>query len=123
MGSLTVSSGNIIKDSFAKTHLLLLSPPNMITNTQACVASVQIFSKVIKQIVEDTRAPCRWGLPPEGLPSITDILVASFEALRAVSDVSQEDHRVHLEGAPPSGWQMTPCERASNKEDAQILSC
>ena len=30
-----VSSGNIIVDSFAKTHLLPLIPPNMITNTHS----------------------------------------------------------------------------------------
>ena len=54
-----VSSGNIIRDSFAKTHLLPLSPSNMITNTQACVASVQTSSKVINQISEDTLAPIK----------------------------------------------------------------
>ena len=52
----TVSAGNIIRDSFAKTHLLPLSPPNMITNTQACVASLQSSSKGIKQISEDSLA-------------------------------------------------------------------
>ena len=52
-----VSSGNIIVDSFSKTHLLPLSPPNMITNTQAMVASVQTSSKGINQIGEDTVAP------------------------------------------------------------------
>ena len=31
--SFKVASGNIIVDSFAKTHLLPLSPPNTITNT------------------------------------------------------------------------------------------
>ena len=51
-----VSYGNIIVDSFAKTHLLPLSPPNMITNTQAMVASVQTSSKGINQISEDTVA-------------------------------------------------------------------
>ena len=55
--SFTVSSGNIIRDSFAKTRLLPLSPPNMITNTQAMVASVQTSSKGINQISEDTLAP------------------------------------------------------------------
>ena len=43
-------------------------------------------------------------LPEEGLPAITEIPVASFAPLRAVSAVSWEDHRVHLEGVPPSGW-------------------
>ena len=46
--------------------------------------------------------PYRWlfgyrrELPIEGLPAITEIPMASFEALRAVSAVSREDHRVHL---------------------------
>ena len=53
----TVSAGNIIRDSFAKNHLLALCPPNMITNTQACVASVQTSSNVINKIAEDTLAP------------------------------------------------------------------
>ena len=52
-----VSSGNIIRDSFTKTHLIPLIPPNMITNTHACVASVQTYSKFINQISEDTLAP------------------------------------------------------------------
>ena len=54
-----VSSGNIVVDSFAKTHLLPLSPHNMITNTQAMVASVQTSSKGINWIAEDTVAPIR----------------------------------------------------------------
>ena len=49
--------------------------------------------------------------------------MTSFAALRAVSAVSREDHRVHLEGVPPSGWQTMPCERANHKEDGQILCC
>ena len=52
-----VSSGNIIVYSFTKTHLLPLSPPNMITNTQAMVASFQTSSKGINWIAEDTVAP------------------------------------------------------------------
>ena len=59
---------------------------------------------------------CRGELPAEGLPAITEIPVASFAALRAVSAMSREDHLVHLEGVPPSGWQVMPCERASHKE-------
>ena len=47
-----VSSGNIIRESFAKTHLPPLSLTNMITNTQACVASVKIYSKGINNIAE-----------------------------------------------------------------------
>ena len=48
----TVSAGNIVRDSFTKTHLLPLSPPNIITNTQACVASIQTYSKGINHIAE-----------------------------------------------------------------------
>ena len=43
-------------------------------------------------------------LPAEGLPAITEIPVASFVALHAVSAVSREDYRVHLEVSPPSDW-------------------
>ena len=52
-----VSSGNIIVDIFAKTHLLPLSPPSIITNTQAMVASVQTSSKGVNFIAEDTVSP------------------------------------------------------------------
>ena len=55
-----VSSGNIIVDSFAKNHLLPLSPPNMITNTQAMVDSVQTYSKGINWIAEDTVTHIQW---------------------------------------------------------------
>ena len=54
-----VSSGNIIRDIFAKFHLPSLSPPNMIKDTQTCVDSIQISSKSINQVVEDIRAPIR----------------------------------------------------------------
>ena len=52
-----VSSGNIIRDIFDKTQLHPLSPPNMKTNTQACVASIQTSSKRINDIAEDTLKP------------------------------------------------------------------
>ena len=55
-----VSSLNIIRDSFAKTHLTPLILPNMITNIQACVASVQTYSIVINHIAEDTLAPIKF---------------------------------------------------------------
>ena len=51
-----VSSGNIIVDSFVKTNLPPLSPPNMIKNTQAMVASVKTYSKGINKIEEYTIA-------------------------------------------------------------------
>ena len=44
---------------------------------------------------------CRRDLPAEGLPAITDIPVASFASLRAVSAMSWKDHRVHSEGVSP----------------------
>ena len=31
-------------DSFSKTKLLPLSPPELTTNTQACAASIQVYS-------------------------------------------------------------------------------
>ena len=43
----TVSAGNIIRYIFDKNRLLPLSPPNMVTNTQVCVASIQTSSKGI----------------------------------------------------------------------------
>ena len=65
----------------------------------------------------------RGELPVEGLPAITEIPVSFFAALRASSAVSREDHRVYLEGVPPSGWQTMPCKRAIHKEDGRSLSC
>ena len=53
----TVLSGNITRNSFNKTQLPPLIPPNMKTNTQACVASIQKSSKGINKIAEDTLAP------------------------------------------------------------------
>ena len=55
--SFKVASGNIIVYSFAKTHLLPLSPPNIITNKRAIVASVKTSSKGINWVAEDTVAP------------------------------------------------------------------
>ena len=66
---------------------------------------------------------CRGELPTEELPAITEIPVASFTALRAVSAMYREDHRVHLEGVPPSVWQAMPCKRVNHKEDGRSLSC
>ena len=53
---------------------------------------------------------------------ITEIPVASFAAWRAFRTVSWDDYHVHLEGAPPSGWQNMPCKRASDKGEGQSLS-
>ena len=39
-----MSAGNIIRDSFAKTKLPPLSPPNLTANIQACAASTQVSS-------------------------------------------------------------------------------
>ena len=55
----TVSAGNIIRDSFAKTHLPPLIQTNMITNIQAYVASIQKSSKGINHIAEDTLLPIK----------------------------------------------------------------
>ena len=45
---------------------------------------------------------CRGELPPEGLPAITDIPVASFLARRGISAVPLDNHIVHMEGVSPS---------------------
>ena len=55
--ALAVSSGNIIRDNFAKTQLPPLTPNNTKTNTQVCVAFIKTSSKGINQIAEDTLAP------------------------------------------------------------------
>ena len=55
----TISFDNIIEDSFDKTHIIPLRPTNMITNTQACVGSVQKSSKGINRISEYTLAPIK----------------------------------------------------------------
>ena len=34
--AVTILYGKIIRERFNKTHLLLISPPKMITNTQTC---------------------------------------------------------------------------------------
>ena len=39
-----VYSGNIIRDRFVKTNIPSLIPPNFTTNTQVCVASIQVYS-------------------------------------------------------------------------------
>ena len=65
---------------------------------------------------------CRGELPAEGLSAITDILVASFGECRFVNVVFQDDHRVHLEGVPLSGWQTTSYERVSGKGEGQSFS-
>ena len=38
-----MSACNIIRDSFAKTKLLTLSPTRLKTNNQACAASIQVY--------------------------------------------------------------------------------
>ena len=65
-----VSYGNIIRYSIAKTHLLSLSPPNVITNTQACVASVQTSPKGINKILEDTLAPIKLQVTSTNNPMV-----------------------------------------------------
>ena len=45
---------------------------------------------------------CRGEIPPDGLPTITEIPVDYFGALRAVSAMSRDDHQVHLYVFPPS---------------------
>ena len=37
--------------------------------------------------------------------------------------MSRDDHQVHLEEYPPSGWHTMTCERESGKGEQEILSC
>ena len=41
-GAFKVSSGNIIRESFMKTNIILLVTPIFSANSQACVASIQV---------------------------------------------------------------------------------
>ena len=58
-----VSAGNIIRDISTKTMLPPLIPPYLITNTQACAASIQVYSgakaEEIKNISRHTVAPIK----------------------------------------------------------------
>ena len=65
-----VSSGNIIRDRFSKTRLPPLISPNMITNTQSCVASVQTSSKGVNLIAEDTVAHIQLELTRTNYPMV-----------------------------------------------------
>ena len=65
-----VSFGNIIRDIFFQTRLLPLRPPNMITNTQAYVASVQTSSTRINQIAEYTLAPIKLQVTRTNYPMV-----------------------------------------------------
>ena len=67
----TVSAVNIIMNRFSKTCLLPLSPTNMITNTQACVASAQTSSKGINNIPEDTISPIKLQVTTTKEPMVT----------------------------------------------------
>ena len=55
--TINISAGNIIRDSFSKTQQLPLSPANMKTHIQECVASIQTSSKGIKRIAKDKLSP------------------------------------------------------------------
>ena len=66
---------------------------------------------------------CHGEIPPEVLPAIAEIPVASFGALFSVNAVSRDNHRVHLEEVFPSGWQTIPCKREISKEEVLSLSC
>ena len=88
--SFKVSSGNIIVDSFAKTHLLPLSPTNMITNTQAMVASTQTSSKGIIWIAEDTLAPIQFQVTSTNNPMVI---------IRAKGSIQQPQRNILLRAA------------------------
>ena len=66
----TLSSGNIIRDIFAKTFLPPLIPTIMITTSQTCEAFVQICSKCINQIVENTLEPIKLNMTKTNDPMV-----------------------------------------------------
>ena len=85
-----VASGNIIVDSFAKTHLLPLSPPNIITNTQAMVASVKTSSKGVNLIAEGTVAPIQLEVTSTNDPMVI---------IRAKGSTQQPSRNIFLRAA------------------------
>ena len=52
---------------------------------------------------------CCKDLPPEGLPAIIEITVASFAARRGIRSLPLENHIINLEKVSPSSWQTIPC--------------
>ena len=71
-----------------------------------------LFSVLVVPYDPDRRLfGCRRELPTEGIPAITEIPVASFAALRAVSAVSREDHQLHLEVVSPSRMSSSASQR------------
>ena len=64
----------------------------------------------------------RGELPLESLPPIDDIPVVSLMVWCAISAVPREDHVVHVEGIPPSNFQIMSCKRAGRKEDRRDLA-
>ena len=79
-------------------------------------------------VLVGTYAPDRWlfgccrELPPEGIPTITEIPVTSFAARRDVSDVPREDHIVYLEVVSTSRWWTMPCKKVSGKAYGKNLT-
>ena len=52
-----VSAGNIIRDSFVKTMLLLLIPHELTINSQACAASIQVASEPPAKEINNRSCP------------------------------------------------------------------
>ena len=63
------------------------------------------------------------GLPLEGLPPVTELLVDAFTLRHAIHAVPWANHYVHVEGVPPPHWHLMPLKRVKKlQEDAQDLS-
>ena len=86
----TVPDGNILRDSFAKTRLLPLNPPKIITNIQACVDSIQISSKGINKNSEDTISPIKFLTTRTHFPVVI---------IRAKGSIQQPPRKILLQAA------------------------
>ena len=102
----TVSAGNIIRDSFAKTHLHPLTPTNTITNTQACVFSVQISSNGITQIAEYTLAPIQLEVTRTNNPMVIIQAKVSIQQPLRKSSLGSSVRQSEKANCPPySGYE------------------
>ena len=63
-------------------------------------------------------------LPLEFLPPVVELPVEAFLVWRSVRAIPSAEHISHLEGASPSTWQATPCNRVGKAaEVGRDLAC
>ena len=84
-----------------------LSPPNMITNTQACGASIQTFSKGINQIAEDTLALIKFvTITTNNLMVIIRAKSSTKQPPRKLFSGGSICHSVRVNFPPSSGYEQ-----------------